>query len=306
MNNTHNAWLCIASEGATTRVGDNFNEVIGETYVWPKSIPNAQSLKLGDIIALWDTDRLLGFSWIERIDETLETREQYRCPNEACRRIDMRERSTKSPRFKCGKCKIETDSPIIEVSEQESFSATYAAGWVSVDEFIDAESCRLMTKNPKSQHSLRELDQSLFLQFVGSLPEVILSPFKSRQVGHVKATVRVRIGQGAFRQKLRQRYGDVCAITGPNHSTALEAAHLYSYANFGEHHEDGGLLLRRDIHRLFDAGLISVNPKDLRVDVHPDLAVFPEYASLHSQVLTLEVPSGVLKWLKMHWAEFRT
>ena len=169
MTDEYGAWLCIASEGSTTRVGDSFNEVIGESYIWPKSIPQAHNLKVGDIIALWDTTRLLGFSWIERIDETLETREQYRCPNEECRRLDMRERTTLLPRFKCGKCGNETDNPIIEVSEQESYSATYAAGWVSMDQFIDADSCRLMTKNPSTQHSLRELDIPLFLQFVGTV-----------------------------------------------------------------------------------------------------------------------------------------
>ena len=89
MSNELTGWLCIASEGATTRVGDRFNEVIGDTYVWPKSIPQAHNMKPGDVIALWDTTRLLGFSVIERIDESVETREQYRCPNTDCRRLDM-------------------------------------------------------------------------------------------------------------------------------------------------------------------------------------------------------------------------
>jgi hypothetical protein len=300
------AWLCIASAGASTRVGDNFNEIIGETYIWPKSIPQAHNLRVGDIIALWDTNRLLGFSWIETIDEIVETREQYRCPNDECRRLDMRERTTLLPRFKCGKCASETDHPIIEVSEQESYRATYGAGWVAFDEFVDAETCRLLTKNPNTQHSLREIDIPLFEDFVGSLPKVKTSPFRSRYSGHVRATVRVRVGQSAFRQKLRSRFGDVCAITGPNHSTALEAAHLYSYAEYGEHHDDGGLLLRRDIHRLFDSGLISVNPKSLTIDVHADLASFEQYSQMHGKQLSADVSPGVVRWLSLHWDEYRT
>lgn len=305
MDETPSGWLCIASEGATVRVGDRFNEVIGDTYVWPKTIPQARKMKTGDVIALWDTTRLLGFSVIERIDETLETREQYRCPNDACRRLDMRERRTKSPRFKCGKCAIETENPIIEVSEQESFSATYAAGWVVVEEFIDAQSCRVLTKNPETQHTIRELDIDTFSLLVQSMPNFRTSPFRKRRPGHVEATVRVRLGQGAFRQKLREKYGDTCAMTGPNHAVALEAAHLYSYAEYGEHHEDGGLLLRRDLHRLFDAGLVAVNPDELTLDIHPDILQFPAYANLQGFGLAIDVPKGVVNWLRKHWAEFR-
>jgi hypothetical protein len=262
-------------------------------------------MKVGDVIALWDRARLIGFSVIERIDETLETREQYRCPNEACLRLDMRERLTMSPRFKCGKCAIETENPIIEVSEQESFSASYAAGWVVVDEFIDAQSCRLLTKNPDTQHTIRELEISAFTQLVQSMPMVRTSPFRKRQSGHVEASVRVRIGQGAFRQKLREKYGDTCAMTGPNHAAVLEAAHLYSYAEYGEHHEDGGLLLRRDLHRLFDVGLIAVNPDQLTLDIHPDILQYAAYADLQGLSLAIGVPKGVVNWLQKHWAEFR-
>lgn len=72
--------------------------------------------------------------------------------------------------------------------------------------------------------------------------------------------MRVRVGQAEFRLRLLARYGNVCAFSGPSPTAALEAAHLYSYAAEGRHHDDGGFLLRRDLHRLFDLGLLAVEP----------------------------------------------
>lgn len=305
-NIAFHAWLCIASEGSTVRAGDSFDEVIGDTYIWPKSIPHARDIAVGDAIVLWDKSRMLGFSWIEQIEEKIEIIEKYRCPNSDCRRLDIRERSSKSPRFKCGKCKVETDNPIVEVLERDSFKAHYGAGWVAVESLIDAETCRLLTLNPNTQHSIRAIDTSLLVQTIDQLPELSLRPFALRVHGHVTATVRVRVGQSEFRRKLLREFGDVCAFTGPNHSVALEAAHLYSYAEYGIHHDDGGFLLRRDIHRLFDKGLISVSPSDWTLDVHSDLKKIGSYSNLHGKSLAVDIRKQTEGWLQRHWDEYRT
>jgi hypothetical protein len=58
-----------------------------------------------------------------------------------------------------------------------------------------------------------------------------------------------------------------------------------------EHHTHGGLLLRRDIHRLFDDGSLAVNPSTLEVDVSTQLEPFPQYAVLHDRRLTVNLES---------------
>ena len=63
----------------------------------------------------------------------------------------------------------------------------------------------------------------------------------------------------------------------------LKAGQLYSYAALARHHEHGGLLLRRDIHRLFDDGEPPVNPSTLRIDVSSRIAQFHNYAALHGE-----------------------
>lgn len=77
---------------------------------------------------------------------------------------------------------------------------------------------------------------------------------------------RPRLGQGTFRLAVREAYGDACAVTGEHSSPALEAAHIVPYRNGGPHRIDNGLLLRSDVHRLFDRGYVTVTP-DLRFKV---------------------------------------
>lgn len=78
--------------------------------------------------------------------------------------------------------------------------------------------------------------------------------------------VRPRLGQGAFRILVTDAYKRRCAVTGERTLPALEAAHIKPYGDGGEHEASNGLLLRRDIHSLFDAGYVTVTP-DLRFEV---------------------------------------
>lgn len=72
--------------------------------------------------------------------------------------------------------------------------------------------------------------------------------------------VRPRLGQGLFCMEVRDAYGGACAVTGEHSTPVLEAAHIKPYASGGEHRVDNGLLLRRDLHRLFDLGYVTVTP----------------------------------------------
>lgn len=78
--------------------------------------------------------------------------------------------------------------------------------------------------------------------------------------------IRPRLGQGAFRVLVTDIYNRRCAITHERTLPALEAAHIRPYGDGGEHEARNGLLLRRDIHSLFDAGYVTVAP-DLRFEV---------------------------------------
>jgi putative restriction endonuclease len=74
------------------------------------------------------------------------------------------------------------------------------------------------------------------------------------------ALVRPRLGQGTFSLAVRDAYSSACAVTGEHSSPALEAAHIVPYRDGGPHRIDNGLLLRSDVHRLFDRGYVTVTP----------------------------------------------
>jgi putative restriction endonuclease len=78
--------------------------------------------------------------------------------------------------------------------------------------------------------------------------------------------IRPRLGQGAFRVLVTDIYRRRCAVTQERTLPALEAAHIRPFGDGGEHDARNGLLLRRDIHSLFDAGYVTVTP-DLRFEV---------------------------------------
>lgn len=123
--------------------------------------------------------------------------------------------------------------------------------------------------------------------------------------GHKQSLVRVRRGQWRFREHLLTAQGNVCAFTGSAPERVLEAGHLYSYAQIGTHYEHGGLMLRRDIHRLFDDGDLAVEPVELSIDVAPRLASFAQYAQLHDRRLALSPQEEQLTWLRLHWEKHR-
>jgi putative restriction endonuclease len=73
--------------------------------------------------------------------------------------------------------------------------------------------------------------------------------------------VRPRLGQGAFRILVTDSYRRMCAVTRERTLPALDAAHIRPFAEGGVHEASNGVLLRRDIHSLFDAGYVTITPE---------------------------------------------
>ncbi len=84
-------------------------------------------------------------------------------------------------------------------------------------------------------------------------------PKERRVCGH-DVVVRQRFGQGTFRVVITDTYRRRCAVTGEKVLPVLEAAHIRPVAAGGAHRIDNGLLLRSDVHTLFDRGYVTVTP----------------------------------------------
>jgi predicted restriction endonuclease len=119
----------------------------------------------------------------------------------------------------------------------------------------------------------------------------------------VLASIVRRQGQPAFRQALLIAYEGRCAISACSAAQALEAAHIVPFTGPSTNSVTNGLLLRSDIHTLFDLRLLSVSPSDKTVWVSP-LLDGTEYEKFRGTKLRLprhtgEMPSPTA--LSEHW-----
>lgn len=81
---------------------------------------------------------------------------------------------------------------------------------------------------------------------------------------------KVRLGQGAFRVLITDVYSRRCTITGEKTLPVLDAAHIKPYSESGPNLISNGLLLRSDMHKLFDSGYLTIT-KELRIEVSPKI-----------------------------------
>ena len=75
-----------------------------------------------------------------------------------------------------------------------------------------------------------------------------------------------RLGQGAFRVIVTEAYHRRCAITGEKTLPVLDAAHIRSFSQNGPHSANNGILLRNDMHTLFDKGYITLT-ENMQIEV---------------------------------------
>ena len=81
----------------------------------------------------------------------------------------------------------------------------------------------------------------------------------------IVASIVRRQGQPKFRNQLLEAYKGRCAISRCNVESVLDAAHILPYKGPRTNHVGNGLLLRTDLHTLFDLGLIAVNTRGMKV-----------------------------------------
>ncbi len=306
------AWLMLAV-GADRHHGgnDGYDDDPDVHYSWDITVPHARTVAVGDRIVLWDRDAVIGASVIEEIEIGYAEKILYRC--QYCGRADIKRRKRLAPRFRCDRCREPFDEPRTRVKRVETFRSRHDANWAELGRCLDGNTLRRLCVSPNSQLSMRPLQWGLFIEALRGVGNSRSAAFledaapwvQSHPEGHRRARVRVRIGQAGFRERLLVTHGAVCAFTGPAPTTVLEAAHLYSYASLGQHHDDGGLLLRRDVHRLFDQGDIAIDPRTLTISLRSELLKFSGYALLQGQPLATTLTHGHVAWIEKHWRQHR-
>ena len=122
------------------------------------------------------------------------------------------------------------------------------------------------------------------------------------------AEVEQRVGQPEFRAELMLAYGNRCAVSGCETPEVLQAAHIQPVKLSGSHSVSNGLLLRADLHNLFDRGLLTVNARYV-ISIDPEVRRDVTYRTFHGkklQVLPEVITKRPSKTLLQKHHEFHT
>jgi hypothetical protein len=140
---------------------------------------------------------------------------------------------------------------------------------------------RLLVPNGGEQVRLR--DQQIVDKAAENIPD---TPPPNMEDGRKKALqlVALRQGQAKFREKLFDAYRGRCAITGTSIPETLQAAHISPYRGPETNGVENGLLLRADIHNLFDLGLIQIDPQTLKLSLAEEIKT-TKYGQLEGKKL---------------------
>jgi len=118
--------------------------------------------------------------------------------------------------------------------------------------------------------------------------------------------IRARRGDKRLRNQLRQSYGDRCGISGPCPRDLLEVAYIVPYPQGNVHSLANAILLRSDLHTLWDLNLIGIDPDDLKVCISDQLAG-TGYEKLQGRTIVAPKDGTVVSStsLRERWKHFR-
>lgn len=108
--------------------------------------------------------------------------------------------------------------------------------------------------------------------------------------------------QAKFRERLLEIYQGRCAISGCTALEAIDAAHIIGVDGDGEDVDSNGLILRADLHRLFDRDLLAIDPRSGAARFH--LRCASNYAGLEGQIIELPSSGPSLKQFSARWQRF--
>jgi DNA-directed RNA polymerase subunit RPC12/RpoP len=288
------------------RGNEGYDDEPSQYYTWDSTVGNHRGPAVGDLCVVRDSRGVLGISQIDAIDRDNEAeKNRQRCPK--CGSTALKGRSTMQPEYRCSDCKAEFDEPDEEQIEIRRYRADYVRSWLAVEGAITAS--ELETRcylSHSKQQAIRPVDTTALSDLLASR-HILVGREWWRNGGVIEApeipagrqrrTVFGRIGQQEFRRRLLERFGAVCAFTGPQPPDSLHAAHVTPYASDPRHELAGGLLLRADLHSLFDRGLITIDP-DLALRIDPSLRRYRELSRLDGSTLQINPSDPLLPTLR--------
>lgn len=312
-----NAWTIIAKDPETISWSshEGYDDSPNEYYTYDSQVGNYKNVQVGDLVFVKGSEFLIGWGQIESILSEPGQKLLRRCPK--CG--DAPEsRITKKLKWRCRStdCNYEfgDDQIIIESVNVIKYRAGYRNTWQDANYPLSRKDVFAFQTNRDNQSAIRPIDPSkvedLIFRLSGSstipsansdlFPELIIG-------GHKIQVTKRRIGQQEFRLSLLNRNGENCFISGSQPACVLEASHIQPFAIHESHSLDGGILLRRDIHSLFDRYLLRINPSTWQVETAPQIKSYTTYSSIHMK--QIDPQSGLIpnvEWLNHHYLAAET
>lgn len=326
------AWLLSAfGDERQHRGNEGYEDDVKHTYAYDTHVANWRHVSEGDVALIRDARQLLGLARIEAIDVKPATKNLLRCTN--CNSTALKRRKAIQPAYRCHACKATFEEPLVETVEVRQHQARFGSTFTRAPSSVLLEAVLPLRPRPSNQMAMQEVDLRELKARFPELNEVLsrwvqrrgsslpatgagsaadepeadagFVPNQDDERAQAQRTIKLRRGRRRFRDGLVSRFQGRCTVTGCDVLDVLEAAHINPYRGTKDDHLDNGLLLRADIHVLFDLDLLGIEPETLTVAIHPDVAV-GEYATLAGRRLTLPNGAAPSKLaLEVRWKEFQ-
>ena len=317
-------WAMKAIAGDRQYTGNHgYEDDPAARYVYDSDVPNHRRVAPGDLAFVHDRHSLIAVGRIERIDvdEDVE-KERLRCPE--CGQAGPKLRPTKVPPYRCN-AGHEFDEPRRTVDRVTTFEARYGNTAVEIGAVAFPAQMRRQHSAGRwnENHSIVQLSPARLHDLIGGNAAALrlletwdqthrsvvddegepYEPGMADERSVVLGAIRRRRGQKRFRDGLLRRHG-ACQITGCTIVGVLEAAHIWPYRGEADNHPQNGLLLRADVHTLFDLDLLAIEPQSLRVVLSRDLDG-SEYEMLRGVVLEHDGRRPSVDAIGLRWNAFR-
>jgi putative restriction endonuclease len=316
-------WLVLSFGDEREYAGNQgYADELTRLYRYDSFVPNHLQLSQGDLLIICDRKQVLGLSRISRIDQTEGLKEFQRCP--VCEIATIKMRKRLRPAFKCREGHL-FEKPLKTESDCIHYVAWFDDSFRPPPSIVPVEQVRRACRRFNGQLAMQEVVFSQLGKAASALASplaelarsVVYKPLLVQEAAedayvpdafdareHITRAIRARRGQAAFRQKLRKRFSDTCIITRCGLVDLLEAAHIVPYRGAKDNHPSNGLLLRADIHTLFDLDLLGIHPKTLAVHLHPKVMGMG-YDQYKSCRLACDESLVSRKALESRWEKFQ-
>lgn len=325
--NLNKIWI-LKSKGSESSFGGNlgYPDKPNAYYIYDNYVKNYNKIAVGDAIVIVDKEYIIGYATIKKIVAQKNVNKiRYLCPYPGCKTSEHYQRKSKMPKYKCRK-KHEFEKPIEEKITATQFTAHYAQTFIpakprtsiKILEPYYIKRNRYYSIQPASASfyveypylSIKDREYSILVQGPNPLFPFDsfgeYTPTQNDDRNSVLKNVKQRKDQKKFKDSLIEAYGCYCMITGISIPAVIEASHICPYLGEKDNHVKNGLLLRSDLHTLFDNDLLGIDPYSLQVEIHPQIR--NSYYSIYNGSLLrlLDVKrSPSINALKTRWEVFK-